>query len=365
MASPTNGRGGWHGRGRERPSTTEELEAKAAGELDPKIIDGKGIAAEIRREIADEVEALVSSSGVTPGLAVVLVGSRKDSETYVRMKKKACQQVGIREFGFNLTAQVTQDELLERIQELNEDPSVHGILVQLPLPEHIDEQLVLSSIDPAKDVDGLHPLNMAQLTQTNTHQKVRGLEWSFGNLDFPVACTPQGCIELLDRCGVPIAGQRAVVIGRSNIVGIPVSLLLMQRDATVTIVHSHTPDPAAISREADIVIAAAGRAELVNADWVKPGAVVIDVGINSVEDKDASKGYRLVGDVKFMEVKSIADKITPVPGGVGPMTIAMLLRNTLLAAARCAAQGAGGGGAAQDAAQREREGLPPLKSAVL
>eukprot|EP00620_Florenciella_sp_RCC1587_P002801 CAMPEP_0182587608 /NCGR_PEP_ID=MMETSP1324-20130603/65393_1 /TAXON_ID=236786 /ORGANISM="Florenciella sp., Strain RCC1587" /LENGTH=239 /DNA_ID=CAMNT_0024804613 /DNA_START=28 /DNA_END=743 /DNA_ORIENTATION=- len=238
-----------------------------------------------------------------------------------------------------MTADVTQAELLGRIDELNENPSVHGILVQLPLPAHIDENVVLASISPEKDVDGLHPLNMARLTQTHTHQKTRGLDWSFGNLDFPVACTPQGCIELLDRSGVPIAGQRAAVIGRSNIVGIPVSLLLMQRDATVTIIHSHTPDPAAVCREADIVIAAAGRAELVDAAWIKPGAVVIDVGINSVEDKDASKGYRLVGDVKFVNVKAVADKITPVPGGVGPMTIAMLLRNTLLAAARVAAKG--------------------------
>ena len=333
----------------------------AAAGLDSKVIDGKAIAAEIRREVTLEVDELVKTSGVVPGLAVILVGGRKDSETYVRMKKKACQQVGIRDFGFNLTAEVTQRELLMRVQELNRDPGVHGILVQLPLPPHIDEQAVLEAIDPAKDVDGLHPLNMAALTQTQTHRLQERGEWDFATLDYPVACTPQGCVELLDRSGVSIEGKRAVVIGRSNIVGIPVALLLMQRDATVTIVHSHTPNPAAVCRDADIVIAAAGRAEIVTGEWIKEGAVVIDVGINSVEDKEASKGYKLVGDVRFLEVKEKASKITPVPGGVGPMTIAMLLRNTLRAAARSStpSQGREAAAAASMMAEGEVDAVSP------
>ena len=311
--------------------------ADAQVAIDPKkIIDGKAIAAEIRAEVAAGVQSLEASTGIVPGLAVVLVGDRKDSETYVRMKKKACQQVGIRDFGSNFTADVTSEELLQRIQDLNANPEVHGILVQLPLPPHLNEQVMLEAISTKKDVDGLHPVNMAALTTTQTHSNRSSFDWRFEDLDFPVACTPQGCVELLDRCNIPIAGKRAVVIGRSNIVGIPVAMLLMQRDATVTIVHSQTVNPESLVREADIVVAAAGRAEIVKADWVKPGAVVIDVGINSVEDSDEKKGYRLVGDVAFQEVGEKAAKITPVPGGVGPMTIAMLLRNTLQAAKRTA-----------------------------
>lgn len=215
------------------------------------------------------------------------------------------------------------------------DPKVHGILVQLPLPPHINENTVLFKIKPEKDVDGLHPLNVAQLANTKTHAPGR-TSWSFDAIDFHVSCTPQGCIELLDRSGVTIEGKEAVVIGRSNIVGIPVALLLMQRNATVTIAHSRTKNIEATVRRADIVIAAVGRAEMVKGSWIKPGAVVIDVGINSVDDPSDKRGYRLVGDVDFAECREIASKITPVPGGVGPMTIAMLLRNTVNGARRTA-----------------------------
>lgn len=219
------------------------------------------------------------------------------------------------------------------------DPKVNGILVQLPLPEHIDEAAVLHTISPDKDVDGLHPLNVAQLANTKTHGG-RGA-WSFDNIDFHVSCTPQGCIELLDRSGVAIEGKEAVVIGRSNIVGIPVALLLMQRNATVTIAHSRTKDIAATVGKADIVVAAVGRAEFVKASWLKPGAVVIDVGINSVDDPSDKRGYRLVGDVDFEGCKAVASQITPVPGGVGPMTIAMLLRNTVNGTRRTALKAQG------------------------
>lgn len=217
---------------------------------------------------------------------------------------------------------------------LNSNPEVHGILVQLPLPPHIDEAAVLSRISQEKDVDGLHPLNMAQLSNTKTHAPGRSSWGDFGSLGFHVACTPQGCIELLDRSGVVIEGKEAVVLGRSNIVGIPVALLLMQRNATVTIAHSRTQDLENVIRRADIVVAAVGRACMVKGSWLKPGAVVVDVGINSVDDATDKRGYRLVGDVDFESAKDVASLITPVPGGVGPMTIAMLLRNTVNACRR-------------------------------
>lgn len=213
------------------------------------------------------------------------------------------------------------------------DPNVHGILVQLPLPPHIDETAILSRVLQEKDVDGLHPLNVAKLVNTKTHSHGRR-GWSFDNIDFHVSCTPQGCIELLDRAGVEIEGKEAVVIGRSNMVGVPMAILLMHRNATVTIAHSRTQNMEEVVRRADIVVAAVGRAELVRASWLKPGAVVIDVGVNSVDDPTDKRGYRLVGDVAFEECEGVASKITPVPGGVGPMTIAMLLRNTVNAASR-------------------------------
>lgn len=298
-------------------------------------IDGKAIAQIVRNEVKEEVLEL-QKAGKNPGLAVILVGSRRDSQTYVRMKKKACDECHITSFGFDYPDTVSQEELMAKVSELNDDPTVHGILVQLPLPSHIDENAVLASLNPLKDVDGLHPLNAASLCSTATHVGTEKLDWAggFAKVPFHVACTPQGCIELLDRVGVDMKGKNAAVIGRSNLVGLPVAMLLMHRDATVTIVHSKTKDPASVVRNADIVVAAVGRAEMVNADWLKPGCVVIDVGINSVDDATAKRGYRLVGDVDYKAAKEVASQITPVPGGVGPMTIAMLLRNTLNACKR-------------------------------
>lgn len=281
-----------------------------------KLIDGKKIAEDIRGEIAAEVATLKAQTGRVPGLAVVLVGSRKDSETYVRSKKRSSAEVGFQSFGTELAEDVAEDEVLKVVAAYNADPAVHGILVQLPLPKHMNEQRILDAISLEKDVDGFHPQNMGSLA-------MRGRTPRF------VPCTPKGCIELLERCGVPIAGKRAVVVGRSNIVGLPAALLLQNRDATVTIVHSRTPDAQKIAAEADILIAACGKAEYVTADWVKPGAAVVDVGINAVDDASRKAGYRLVGDVEFQGAAAKASWITPVPGGVGPMTIAMLLKNTL------------------------------------
>ncbi|MEW5301965.1 MAG: hypothetical protein WDW36_004788 [Sanguina aurantia] len=286
-----------------------------------QLIDGKKIAEDIRKEIAAEVVLLKASTGVTPGLAVVLVGSRKDSETYVRSKKKGCAEAGIESYGTDLPETATEEEVLKVVAAYNADPNVHGILVQLPLPKHISETRILDAISIEKDVDGFHPLNMGALA-------MRGREPLF------VPCTPRGCIELLERMNIPIAGKKAAVIGRSNIVGMPAALLLQKRDATVTIIHSRTPDAMAVCADADIVIAACGKAEMVTGDWIKPGAVVIDVGINAVDDPTTKKGYRLVGDVNFAEASAKASYITPVPGGVGPMTIAILLKNTLDGAKR-------------------------------
>jgi len=286
-----------------------------------QIIDGKAIAATIRGEIAAEVEKMKAQYGRVPGLATVLVGERKDSQTYVRMKKKACAEVGITSFGYDLPADVSQDELLKVVKELNENPDIHGILVQLPLPDHIDDETILGAISIEKDVDGFHPLNIGRLSMKRRDPLF-------------VPCTPRGCIELLDRTGIEIEGKRAVVLGRSNIVGLPVAMLLLHRNATLTICHSRTKNLPDVVREADILIAAVGRAQMVKGDWIKPGAAVIDVGVNAIDDPTKKKGYRLVGDVDFEEAKEVAGYITPVPGGVGPMTIAMLLRNTLDAAKR-------------------------------
>lgn len=252
---------------------------------------------------------------------MILVGERRDSATYVRMKAKACKEVGIASFQHNLPAEVSQEELMALVAQLNEDDAVHGILVQLPLPDHIDEHAVLESIDVSKDVDGLHPTNMAYLAMR-------------GRTPLFAPCTPSGCIELLKRYDIPIKGKRAVVMGRSNIVGIPAALLLMANDATVTVCHRHTADLDAHLKEADIVVVAIGRAEEVKGSSLKPGATVIDVGINSVDDATAKRGYRLVGDVHYESAVEVAGAITPVPGGVGPMTIAMLLRNTVDGGAR-------------------------------
>ncbi|MCP4169093.1 MAG: bifunctional methylenetetrahydrofolate dehydrogenase/methenyltetrahydrofolate cyclohydrolase FolD [Chloroflexi bacterium] len=280
-----------------------------------RIIDGKAIAATIRGEIKTEVDKMQNEYGTVPGLATVLVGARPDSATYVRMKKKACAEVGIKSFANELPADVQQADVIDLIRGLNENPEVDGILVQLPLPGHIDEEAVLSEVELSKDVDGFHPINIGRLSM-----KRRDPLFS--------PCTPKGCIELLDRSGIEIEGKRAVVLGRSNIVGLPVAMLLLHRNATLTICHSRTKDLPGVVREADILIAAVGRTEMVKGDWIKPGATIIDVGINSKDDPTRKRGYRLVGDVDYGEAAEVAGAITPVPGGVGPMTIAMLLRNT-------------------------------------
>lgn len=286
-----------------------------------KIIDGKAIAQEIRNEIAQECQILLQNYNKAPGLAVVIVGSRKDSQTYVAMKRKACAEVGIRSFDVDLPEDIAEADIIDKVHQLNADPDVHGILVQLPLPKHINEEKVLSEITIEKDVDGFHPLNIGKLA-------MKGREPLF------LPCTPKGCLELLSRSGVSVKGKNAVVVGRSNIVGLPVSLLLLKEDATVTVVHSRTPEPETHIRDADIVIAAAGQAMMIKGDWIKPGAAVIDVGTNAVDDSSRKSGYRLVGDVDFEEVRKVAGWITPVPGGVGPMTVAMLLKNTLDGAKR-------------------------------
>ena len=283
-----------------------------------QIIDGKQIADTIRLEIKSEVQRIQSERGgsARPGLATIIVGSRKDSETYVRLKHKAAEECGFLSIQIALPEDISQEALHETIATLNADPNCHGMIVQLPLPKHINEVDALEKIDPSKDADGLHPVNV-------------GLLNSKGRKPFFYPCTPMGVIELLKRSGIPIAGKRAVVLGRSNIVGMPAAMLLLQNNATVTIVHSQTVDAPSIVKEADIVVAAIGKAELVRGSWLKPGAAVIDVGTNPVDDATKKAGFRLVGDVAYEEALQVAGWITPVPGGVGPMTIAMLLRNTL------------------------------------
>ncbi|HIP87790.1 MAG TPA: bifunctional methylenetetrahydrofolate dehydrogenase/methenyltetrahydrofolate cyclohydrolase FolD [Anaerolineales bacterium] len=287
------------------------------------LIDGKATAAQIHEEIKAEVERLKAEHGIVPGLATVLVGEDPASQFYVRSKRKRCSEVGIRSFGYELPETASQEEVEGLVAELNANPEVHGILVQLPLPKHLDEERVLAAISIEKDVDGFHPVNIGRLA-------MKGREPMF------VPCTPAGCIELLDRYGIEIEGKEAVVLGRSNIVGLPVAMLLLHRNATITICHSRTKDLPGVCRRADILIAAVGRPKIVKADWIKPGAAIIDVGINRVDDPTAKKGYRIVGDVDFEAAKEVAGYITPVPGGVGPMTIAMLLKNTLTSAKRAA-----------------------------
>jgi len=282
------------------------------------IIDGKAIAEAVRREAAEETARLKELTGQVPTLAAVLVGENPASQTYVSSKGKACLEAGMGSITHKLPATATQAEVEELVRELNANPEVNGILVQLPLPKGLDEQRVLDLISLNKDVDGFHPMNIGQLVMK-------------GRTPMFVPCTPAGCIELLKRSGIPIAGANAVVIGRSNIVGIPVAALLNNADATVTICHSKTRDLPDIVRRADIVVAAIGRPEYVRGDWIKPGAAVIDVGINRIEDPSKKSGFRLVGDVAFDEAVQVAGWLTPVPGGVGPMTIAMLLANTVRA----------------------------------
>ncbi len=280
------------------------------------VIDGKEIAAAVRAEIAAEVAQLKERTGRVPTLAAVLVGENPASQTYVRSKGKACLEAGMGSITKVLPAGTGQAELEALVKELNADPQVNGILVQLPLPKGLNEEAVLDAIDLQKDVDGFSPENIGRLV-------MKGRDPLF------VPCTPAGCIVLLERCGIQIAGKNAVVVGRSNIVGIPVAALLNNRDATVTICHSKTKDLPDVVRRADIVIAAIGRPEFVKGDWIKPGATVIDVGINRIDDPSAKNGSRLVGDVAYQDAAQVAGAITPVPGGVGPMTIAMLLANTL------------------------------------
>jgi len=278
-----------------------------------KLIDGKLISAQIRAEIKEKTEAFKAERGFAPGLAVVIVGEDPASQVYVRNKAKACEEVGFYSEVYRLPAETKQEELNALVDKLNGDKKIHGILVQLPLPKHLDETEVLLRIDPAKDVDAFHPYNVGKIM--------------IGDYDF-LPCTPAGVMALLERSGIDPAGKKCVVIGRSNIVGKPMAMLLLHAHGTVTICHSRTKDLAAVCREADILVVAIGRADFVGADMVKEGAVVIDVGMNRRADG------KLTGDVNFAEVEPIASAITPVPGGVGPMTITMLLQNTLTAAGK-------------------------------
>ncbi len=271
------------------------------------------------RKVAADVKQRVESGLSRPGLATVLVGENPASQSYVKSKRKACAEVGIESFGFELPASASQAEVESLVRQLNADPKVNGILVQLPLPAGLDEESVLKLIDLEKDVDGFHPMNIGRLAQ-------KGRDPLF------VPCTPAGVMFMLEQSLPTLEGANAVVLGRSNIVGMPVALLLVRANATVTICHSRSKDLAAICRQADVLVAAVGRPGMVRGSWIKPGAVVIDVGINRVEDASRPRGYRLVGDVAYDEAKEVAGYITPVPGGVGPMTIAMLLRATLHAA---------------------------------
>jgi methylenetetrahydrofolate dehydrogenase (NADP+)/methenyltetrahydrofolate cyclohydrolase len=284
-----------------------------------QIIDGKAISEKLLSEIAADVESLVKDGLPRPGLAAVLVGDNPASQQYVSMKRKNCAKYGLESYGYTLPKTASQAEVEGLVKELNADPKVNGILVQLPLPDHLNDEQILNAISVEKDVDGFHPINIGRLAQ-------KGREPLF------VPCTPDGCIYLIDQTGFQLKGANAVVLGRSNIVGMPVALLLVKRDATVTICHSRSKDLPGICRNADVLIAAVGKPEMVKADWIKPGAVVIDVGTNRVDDPTTEKGYRLAGDVAFNEAKEVAGWISPYPGGVGPMTITMLLRNTVRAA---------------------------------
>jgi methylenetetrahydrofolate dehydrogenase (NADP+)/methenyltetrahydrofolate cyclohydrolase len=279
------------------------------------IIDGKAVAGQVRQELREKAAALKEKRGIVPGLAVILVGDDPASQVYVRGKRKACDEAGFLSREYRLPAETPEAEVLGIVGELNRDREIHGILVQMPVPPQIRPEAVVEAIDPHKDVDGLHPFNAGRLFSGDPYHK---------------ACTPSGVIELLDRCGIPIEGREAVIVGRSNLVGKPLALMLLARHATVTICHTRTRDLGAVCRRAELLVAAAGRAEMVRGDMVREGAVVIDVGISRLG------GNRLVGDVAFREAEPRASWITPVPGGVGPMTIAMLLANTWRAAERAA-----------------------------
>lgn len=284
-----------------------------------QLIDGTAIAEQVKEEVKVAVAKMQAEHNYTPGLATVLVGEDTASATYVRMKQRTCEKLGIRSIGHRLPADASQADVVSLVSELNADPTVNGILVQLPLPKHINEETVLNTIDLEKDVDGFHPVNIGRLA-------MKGRDPLF------IPCTPYGCMVLLERSGIATKGAEAVIVGRSNIVGLPMAMLLQKADATVTICHSRTKDLAAHVRRADIVVAAIGWANMITGDMIKPGAAVIDVGINRLDDPNDKRGYRLVGDVDFESAKEVAGAITPVPGGVGPMTIAMLMQNTLRAA---------------------------------
>jgi len=281
--------------------------------MSAKILDGKMVSARIKSELKAEVDKL-QEKGIRPGLAVVIVGNDPASRVYVNSKKKACAEIGIYSEEYALPEETTQQELLELVNELNRRDNIHGILVQLPLPKHLDEEEVINTISPSKDVDAFHPLNVGKIM--------------IGNFD-SLPCTPAGIMELIKESGVPVEGKECVVVGRSNIVGKPQAMLLLHQHGTVTICHSRTKNLKEVCRRADILVAAGGKPELITADMVKPGAVVIDVGMNRLDNG------KLVGDVDFKNVSEIASAITPVPGGVGPMTIAMLMRNTVTAAKSC------------------------------
>jgi methylenetetrahydrofolate dehydrogenase (NADP+) / methenyltetrahydrofolate cyclohydrolase len=294
-----------------------------------KLISGTAISESLREEIAAQAAAFHERVGRPPGLVAVRVGDDPASEVYVRMKARAADRAGFYARQIVLPTETSQHELLGVVEGLNADPRVHGILVQLPLPPHIDTAAVVSAVDPAKDVDGFHPVNVGRL--------------AIGDPDVLAPCTPAGIVEMLLRSGYDPAGRRVVIVGRSNIVGRPLALLLLRQgrggNATVTVAHSRTPDLGSVTREAEILVAAVGRPGLVTGDMVSPGAVVIDVGVNRVDDPTVERGYRLVGDVDFDPVSEVVEAISPVPGGVGPMTITMLLRNTLEAARRLAGDG--------------------------
>ncbi len=286
-----------------------------------QIIDGQVLADRMRAQVAADAAQFKSEHGFSPGLGVVLVGDNPASAQYVRMKRRACENAGITSIGKLLPATSTQAEVETAVKMLNDDPAIHGILVQLPMPSHIDEEAVLRLVALEKDVDGLHPLNIGLLA-------MKGRDPLF------TPATPTGCMALLEEAGAKLEGARAVVLGRSNIVGTPVALMLMRANATVTVCHSRTRDLPAHLREADIVIAAMGKPEFVKGDWLKPGSIVIDVGTNKIDDPSDPRGYKFVGDVEFSTASKVAQAITKVPGGVGPMTITMLMVNTMKAARR-------------------------------
>jgi len=279
-----------------------------------KVLSGKKIAGEIETELKEKIAAME----VVPCLAVIIVGDRPDSATYVRMKTRMCEKLGMRGIKIEMPVDVTQQEIEEQVELLNADETVHGILIQLPLPKHINERQVLSRVALEKDVDGFHSMNMGNLALNDN--------------PLFVPCTPAGCVEILDREGIEIEGKHVVVLGRSRIVGLPLALMMLHRNATVTICHSRTQDIKEHTRRADILVCACGRPEMVKADWVREGVVVIDVGINSIDDATRKRGYRLVGDADYTELSEVAAAMTPVPGGVGPMTIIMLMSHTYRAA---------------------------------